>query len=86
MGLIMDSLLCSIDLVYLDVPIHKVDVLKSRSVSFPTLLFFKVDLAILSRVHLHLNFRISLSTLKIEKGLWNFDWDHVESIAKFEKN
>lgn len=46
----------------------EIGVLKSGSVSSPTLLFFKVDLAILSLLHFHLNFRINLSTSKMEKS------------------
>ena len=37
------------------------EVLKLRSMSPPTLLFFKISLAILSPLHLYVNFRISLS-------------------------
>lgn len=49
--------LCSIDLPIF-VPIQKVDVLKSSSVSYLNLFFYKVDLAILKFWNFHLNFRI----------------------------
>lgn len=53
-GLFMD---CSIDLPIF-VPIQKVDVLESGSVSYLNFFFYKVYLAILNFWHFHLNFRI----------------------------
>lgn len=51
-----------------------------------TFLFFKIALAVLSPLHVHKNFRISLSIpyspQKILKNCWDFDWAHIESTGR----
>jgi hypothetical protein len=37
-------------------------------------ILFKITLALLGHLHVHMNFRISLSIL-VNKTCWNFDWD-----------
>ena len=56
-------------------------VLKSYSVSFPTLFFFKIALAILGLLHFYMNFRICMLITCCD-----FDWDCIDSIHPFGEN
>lgn len=53
-------------------------------VSHPTLFFFKVILAILDSLYIHMNFKVRLS-ISTEKICVGFDWEYIEFLDHFGK-